>query len=283
MRPALAIFGLLFVAASGSRLSAQDAAAGAATATSASLPAQATLIRDPRTGRLYKQELQTFDQPVTRWQRKVVDRTVATPQTVIENHQVPQTTYVARTEYVMQSRLKGWWNPFTQPTYAYEYVPVTRWVPQTQLVTQQVPTVKMISRTEQIAIDEPIQTTERVQRLVTTEVNPSASSIAAQPVSAPVFASYPASYTPAGYPYSSMQAQPLIARVPILSQQRMLPWQPGTLLTAPASQLRSIVRSNPYATSNQSTYSAPMNVASRPTSGWSRDLNQSGIPATVIR
>ncbi|MGN6133411.1 MAG: hypothetical protein ACTHOU_02880 [Aureliella sp.] len=269
---------------------AGNSAGGAANAgASSSGAAQATLVRDPRTGRLYRQEVQTVEQPVTRWQRKVVDRTITVPQTVIENQQVPQTTYVAKTEYVLQQRLKGWWNPFVQPTYAYEYVPVTRWVPQTQMVTQQVASVKMVPRTEQIAVDEPVQSTERVQRLVMTEVDPAASSIA--PLSGasatqlatvrPANPMLPAAGTLGGHP--SLQTQPLIARVPILSQQRVLPWQPGTLLTAPVSQLRSIVRATPLPAAGQTNYGAAMNVASRPASSWSRDQNQSGMPATVVR
>lgn len=280
-----------FVAAQSAAQPATTAGGGGGSAAVNAAPPPA-LIRDPRTGRLYKQELKSIEQPVTRWQRKLVDRTIVVPQTVIENRQVPQTTYVAQTEYVLQQRLKGWWNPFAQPTYAYEYVPVTRWVPQTQMVTQQVPTVKMVPKTEQIAIDEPVQTTERVERLVVTEVTPAASSVAPSISTSPgsQLAAAPSSQTAYSYPVTTvpgfnpaMQTQPLVARIPVLSQQRILPWQPGTLLTAPASQLRSIVR-GPAMPAAQSNYHTPTAVAARPGSTvWGRDLNQSGMPATVVR
>ncbi len=278
-----------------------------------------TLYRDPRTGELYEQVVQTIDQPVTQWQRKVVERTVVTPQQVIENVQVPQTYYVARTEYVLDSKLKGWWNPFRDPTYAYEYVPVTRWVPQTQMVTRQVPATKMIARTEQVPVDEPVQTTQKVNQVTYRKLPPTAapSAVASAPpvnMSAPVsprnYAYQPpattayanrtfsnpnpaawnaqAQYqlvqqTPPVAPYGRSNSQPLVASVPVLSQQRPLAWQPGTLIEKPMSGLRNIVRSATAPLNGQATYAAPMNIASVPSTGWHRDPNQSGMPATVLR
>ncbi|MCC6510231.1 MAG: hypothetical protein IT423_14090 [Pirellulaceae bacterium] len=291
--------------ATDSSTSATPAANGGGATTAAT---QAPLIRDPRTGELYQQELQTVEQPVTQWRRKYVDRTVMTPQTVLENQQVPQTTYVATTEYVMQQRLKGWWNPLAEPTYAYEYVPVTRWVPQTTMITRQVPVVKMISRTEQVPVDEPVTTTQKVTQVVLRKLPQNAvgpagvASPTAFAYQRPAFGQSPAAVArnqpPAAYPgtnpvnypvnypvaYPASNSQPLLASVPVLSQQRMLPWQPGTLITAPVSGLRNIVRSAtaPLAGS-QANYAAPMNVASRPSATWGRDANQAGMAATVVR
>ncbi len=288
-------------------------AAPAATAPTASPTSAAppTVYRDPHTGQLYQQEFQTVDQPVTTWQRRYVDRTVVTPQTVIENQQVPQTTFVAKTEYVLQSKVKGLWNPFAQPTYAYEYVPVTRWVPQTQMVTRQVPTVKMLASTEKVPVDEPVQTTQKVTQVVTRPLPASAATntIAAnQPSSpppvylntypagpsqayfrpttvaqAPAWRPTPTAYNTFGY---ANNAQPLVASVPILGRQPTQTAQPGALLQAPINGLRQVVRATTAPFSGQSSYGSyvqPMNVASNPNANWGRDISQSGLPPTVVR
>ena len=298
-----------------------------------------TVFRDPRTGQLIQQEFKTVDQPVTTWQRKFVDRTVVTPQTVIENQQVPQTYYVAKTEYVMQSKLKGWWNPFAQPTYAYEYVPVTRWVPQTQMVARQVPTVKMLASTEKVAIDEPVQTMQKVTQVVTkplpanAPINNTAGVLPPGAVTTNAYAANgyaPNGYAPNGYAanayaanaytanayaqrayqppayqppayqppvnsyasnaYAASSSQPLVASVPLFNRQPTQTFQPGTLLKAPFTGLRDIVRAttapftgqNAYRPGN-SGYAQPVNIAAQPNAGWGRDPNQAGMPATLVR
>ena len=300
----------------GTTASTQASTAPSAATATASPP---TIYRDPYTGQLYQQELQTVEQPVTTWQRKLVDRTVVTPQTVIENQQVPQTYYVAKTEYVLQTKLKGWWNPFAQPTYAYEYVPVTRWVPQTQMVTRQVPTVKMLAKTEQVPVDEPVQTTQKVTHVVTRPLPPNAAggaaatagvlppgavttnayaynqpsayqrpAVVAQPRAwtAPAYANNrPYAYTNTGVSGRS-NGQPLVASVPLFGRQPTQSFQPGTLLTAPINGLRDIVRATTAPLTGQSSYSSytpPMNIAAQPNSAWGRDLNQAGLPPTVVR
>lgn len=309
-----------FVASSSSAQgpsAAEAAQASVAPNANAGAPSQPTIYRDPYTGQLYQQELQTVEQPVTTWQRKLVDRTVVTPQTVVENQQVPQTYYVAKTEYVLQTKLKGWWNPFTQPTYAYEYVPVTRWVPQTQMVTRQVPTVKMLAKTEQVPVDEPVQTTQKVTHVVTRAL-PSNAAVAtgtlppgAVAINANAYAySQPSAYQrpalstqPRGwasptyasntpYRYTNTNAngrsngQPLVASVPLLGRQPSQGFQPGTLLSAPINGLRDIVRATTAPLTGQSSYSSyapPMNIAAQPNSAWGRDMNQAGLPPTVVR
>lgn len=300
-----------------------QAPADAQTPAAANTPPQSgNIYRDPRTGQLYQQEYQTVDQPVTTWQRKLVSRTVVTPQTVIENQQVPQTSYVAKTEYVLQTKLKGWWNPLAQPTYAYEYVPVTRWVPQTQMVTKQVPTVKMLATQEQVPIDEPVQTTQKVTQLVMRPLpaNSAPNTTASLPPGAVTTNAYAANQQPnlpppayqrpafagpaMGWPapaygntalayranpygtYGASNGQPLVASVPILGRQPSQTFQPGTLLKAPMSGLRDIVRATtaPFnGQSNYSSYAQPMNVATAPNANWGRDFNQAGMPATIVR
>lgn len=290
------------------------AGASQAAGSQSAQPQTNAVYRDPRTGQLYQQELQTVEQPVTTWQRKLVSRTVVTPQTVIENQQVPQTYYVAKTEYVLQSKLKGWWNPLAQPTYAYEYVPVTRWVPQTQMVTKQVSTVKMLATQEQVPVDEPVQTTQKVTQVVMRPLAPGGTvgGQAALPAGAITTEAYasngrvavgvPSYQRPAamgqpyiaprgGYGYASnvygaSNSQPLVASVPILGRQPSQTVQPGALLKAPLTGLRDIVRATTAPFNGQSTYSSyaqPMNIATAPNANWNRDFNQAGMPATVVR
>lgn len=272
------------------------------------------IYRDPRTGQLYQQELQTVDQPVTTWQRKLVNQTVVTPQTVVENQQVTQTYYVAKTEYVLQTKLKGWWNPLAQPTYAYEYVPVTRWVPQTQMVTRQVPTVKMLARTEQVPVDEPVQSTQKVTHVVmrplpaaaaavnntagvlppgavTTNAyaNNQAPAYQATAYQRPTAVAQPVGWTSptyANYAYGRSNSQPLVASVPLFGRQPSQSIQPGSLLKAPINGLRDIVRATTAPFNGQASYSSyaqPMNIASQPNTNWGRDFNQAGMPATIVR
>ncbi len=328
---------LVGIVASSNQASLLDSAwsqsAPAATATSAASAASNTVganttstFRDPRTGRLYKQELQTVSQPVTRWQRKMVERSVSVPQTVIETQQVPVTVYVPQTEYQMQQKLKGWWNPLAQPTYAYESVPVTRWIPQTQMTTRQVPTVRYIERKELVPVDEPIQTTEQVQRLVVTEIpessvqsiasanNPATAPLATAPLATAPVAAVPiaspaniatSNYSPYGvYNGAGYRSQPLLARIPLLTRQQVLPstgsyaptyapppaqaassgpWiQPGSFVQSTGTYLRSVVQPAPVLPPSQSNYQAPMNVATRP-GNFGRDYTQAGMPATVLR
>lgn len=292
---AIACMGCGWMATTSSLAQTPDNQPGANTLTPPATNSALPVYRDPRTGQLYQQELQTVDQPVTTWQRKLVTQTVVTPQTVVENQQVSQTYYVAKTEYVLQTKLKGWWNPLAQPTYAYEYVPVTRWVPQTQMVTRQVPTVKMLARTEQVAVDEPVQSTQKVTHVVMRPLPATAAAgntagalppgavttnayahnqapayqsnaypspyqrpaYGAQPVAQPAAWTAPA-YANNGYgnAYGRSNSQPLVASVPVLGRQPTQSIQPGSLLKAPINGLRDIVRATKAPFNGQSAYSS---------------------------
>ena len=191
-------------------------------------PSKPWIVRDPATGRVFQQQLVPVSVPVTRWEARTVEQTVYEPRVATQVQQVPQTTYVPNTQYVMQPKITGWWNPFKQPVQAYQYVPVTNWTPQTQSVPNPVTTQQWVPRQQKIVVYQPVQSTEIRQQLVQTELP--------QPQLQPQLA-------PAATAYAATPRQPLF-RLPILAQQRVLPWAAptasmatgyGTSYTAPAA------------------------------------------------
>ncbi len=71
-------------------------------------------------------------------------------QITTETHDRLHTVHTPVTEYQWVTRLHGRWNPFVQPYYSQQFVPVTRWHAQTQVVStlvtrhQMVPEVKTV-------------------------------------------------------------------------------------------------------------------------------------------
>ncbi len=128
------------------------------------------IVRDPVTGRLFRQSLASVSVPVTRWEAKSVEQTVYEPQVNSAVQQVPQTLFVPRTQVVMQPKLRGWWNPLKPPVTAYEYNPVTHWVPTNQTISQAVPTQQWVPKQQKIVVYQPVQTTEIRQQLVQVEL-----------------------------------------------------------------------------------------------------------------
>jgi hypothetical protein len=70
---------------------------------------------------------QTILRPVTETQIHESRYTVATPRTVTEYHPSSRTVYTPVTEYQWEPYLANRWNPFSQPSVQYRYVPRTRW------------------------------------------------------------------------------------------------------------------------------------------------------------
>ena len=243
------------------------------------------IIYDPTTGRRYRQQLVDVQVPTTSWQTKAVPQTYYVPQVSTRYVNVPRTVYVPQQTQVLQSRVVGLWNPFRQPRMAYEYVPVTQWVPRTQ--NQQVPLTSQnwVAKQRTVYVSEPIQKTKTQQQVVTTEL-PSAG--------APSPANPTLMY--------AMQPAPRL-RIPILARQQVLPSAllpsrppaigfPTTPLGAPPTRLAA-APAQPLSTGllplaaaanaisgNQNR--APLRTASRAPSQM-RDSLQSGMSATILR
>lgn len=243
------------------------------------------IIYDPATGRRYRQQLVDVQVPTTTWQTKAVPQTFYEPQVSTRYVNVPRTVYVPQQTQVLQSRVVGLWNPFRQPRAAYEYVPVTRWVPRTQ--NQQVPMTSQnwVAKQRTVYVSEPVQKTKTQQQVVTTEL-PS--------VGVP-------SQTNPTLMYA-MQPAPRL-RIPILARQQVLPsallpsrppaiGYPATQLGVPPTRLAAaptqpisagfqpLTAAANAITGNQNR--APLRAASRAPSQV-RDSLQSGMSATVLR
>ena len=215
-------------------------------------PSKPWIVRDPATGRVFQQQLVPVSVPVTRWEARTVEQTVYEPRVATQVQQVPQTTYVPNTQYVMQPKITGWWNPFKQPVQAYQYVPVTNWTPQTQSVPNPVTTQQWVPRQQKIVVYQPVQSTEIRQQLVQTELP--------QPQLQP-------QSVPAATAYAAAPRQPLF-RLPILAQQRVLPWAAPTASTATGYGTSYTPPAGSYAS------------ASPAQSGW-RPVDQSSSQSTL--
>ncbi len=163
------------------------------------------IVRDPVTGRVYFQQWVTETVPIVRWENKQITTTVYENQVVNQVVPTNQTVYQPQTQYVLQPYWKGAWNPFQQPTLAYQSKPVTNWVPTTvtnnQLVTRQ----QVVPKQQTITVPQPITETKTQQRLVQTEITQTSNGLPAQPQ--PL-----AAYT-AGQPRALFNV-PLLARQP---------------------------------------------------------------------
>ncbi len=163
------------------------------------------IVRDPVTGRVYFQQWVTETVPIVRWENKQITTTVYENQVVNQVVPTNQTVYQPQTQYVLQPYWKGAWNPFQQPTLAYQSKPVTNWVPITVTQNQVVPRQQVVPKQQTITVPQPITETKTQQRLVQTEIPQPSNSVLAQPQ--PL-----AAYT-AGQPRALFNV-PLLARQP---------------------------------------------------------------------
>ncbi len=220
------------------------------------------IARDPMTGRLYQQELVNVSVPTTQWEVKPVPTTVYEPKSVVKTVPSQQTVFTPSTQYVMQPRIRGWWNPLRAPVQTYEFVPVTSWQPQTQTVQNQVATIEWTPRQQVVYVPQPVQKMQTHQQIVSKELP------------------QPTFYQPSGIypppPQSMLAAQPRpLVTIPILAQQRILP------SLASSGFVNSGLR--PIANSVAPNYSAPLQTASSSAVANTRDLQQTGMSATILR
>lgn len=237
------------------------------------------IARDPVTGQLFQQELVIVSVHTTQWEVKPVTTTVYEPQNVVKSVPSQQTTFTPSTQYVMQPRIRGWWNPLRPPVQAYEFVPVTTWQPQTQTVQQQVATVQWVPKAQVVYVPQAVQKMQTQQQIVS---RPLPQTPAISPTSPYV-----------GPPQTTLAAQPKpLLTIPILAQQRLLPWpanhsyaSTNSYAGPPTTTIRSVVGNGlrPIANAIAPTYSAPLQTASSSSAAGARDSFQTGMAATVLR
>lgn len=223
------------------------------------------IVRDPRTGRLYQQQLVTANVPTITWESKPVTQTVYEPQVTTKSVATQQTVYTPITQYVLQPKLKGLWNPFRQPVTSYEFQPVTNWIPQTQTINQPVVSQQWVAKQQTVYVPQPVQKIQQQQQLVQTEL--------------------PQSTLP---PAALASRAPLVT-IPILARQRMLPWNPIQTSTPTAAASSMVASASaglrpmtaPVSQLRAPTYTAPLRTAANTMTP--RDSIQSGMSATILR
>lgn len=273
----------------------QGAAADAATNGQAAEPAisnggnaeqRSWLVRDPTTGRLFQQELVTRTVATTEWEVRPVPTTVYEPKQVVTTVPRQQVTYTPATEYVMQPRVKGWWNPLQQPVQAYEFVPVTSWQPQTQTVQQPVTTTQWVAKQQMVYLPQPVQRNQTQQQIVSREIPQPSGGY--PPGGLPAPTRPPATMMAAQQ--NPMLAPPLFA-IPLLARQPSRSWNNTAWPTKVSNPIASsgAVSSGfnnglrPIANALAPTYSPALQTASSASSQVARDPTQTGMSATVLR
>lgn len=216
------------------------------------------LVRDPITGRIFQQQLVSVLVPRTSWEVRPVNTTVYQPQRIVQAVPSDQTIYTPTTQYVMQPKLRGWWNPWRPAVQAYEFVPVTSWQPQTQTVTSQRASIQWVPTQQTVYVPRLVQKMETQQQLVSREIpQPSPSSLVRNPV---------------GPGFSGLDnASNLLG----------LGLRP---ITAPAYPAPAYPTQG-YATSvyPATNYPAPLRSAAVDTPPTEREPNQVGMTATILR
>lgn len=270
------------------------------------------LVRDPTSGRLFREDITTVQVPTRSWTQKPVTKTVYQPEWVTSYVDQQQVVYEPRTRTVLRQRVVGVWNPFRQPAVSYEYVPVTEWVPTTK--TGKLPVVRqqLVPRQQTVYVPEPTQGTSLRKSVSYTEIpQPGAGSQPGVKSNAvPTGVVDPRLYATRLNAPSTLasQQQPLI-RIPILAKQKLLPSRPQLPYSTPqpsssmlagrsaqpalqpsvagvgstqapvGSRLRKMASNTGLA---RPTYTAPLRTASAASSSV-RDLGQAGMSATVLR
>lgn len=238
------------------------------------------IVRDPVTGRVYYQQWITETVPVVRWEHKQMTTTVYENQVVNQVVPTNQTVYQPQTQYVLQSYWKGAWNPFQQPTLAYQSKPVTNWVPTTVTNNQLVSRQQVVPKQQTITVPQPITETKTQQRLVQTEIpqNAAGGQALAQPQPQPL-----AAYT-AGQPRA-------LFNIPLLARQPFPPPQPAytaSSYTASSNPGFQTASANGWTSTNrssgssiQSTYTNPVQANQFAQSQYA--TNQYASPQTALR
>ncbi|TWU54446.1 hypothetical protein Poly51_31650 [Rubripirellula tenax] len=120
---------------------------------------------DPATGIVYRQVAKTIETPVVETKMVSQEQTVFTPKTVHETRPENRTVYTPITENVWQPRVTGRWNPFQQPTVAYEHVPQTRWEARNEVVQRTQSKTQWIPETRKVDVPQQIVRMDREQKV----------------------------------------------------------------------------------------------------------------------
>ena len=105
-----------------------------------------------RNGQTYREHVTVERVPTTVTRMEERQETVYTERYLTEVRDSQRTVYVPVTEYVMQPRWHGLWNPFTSPHVAYHMVPQTRWEVRSETVQVPVTTRELVPQTRTVQV-----------------------------------------------------------------------------------------------------------------------------------
>lgn len=120
---------------------------------------------DPNTGIIYRQVERMIERPVYETKMQSREQTVYVPQTVHETRPETRTVYTPITESVWQPRMTGRWNPFQQPSIAYDQVPQTRWEARNEVVQRTQSRTHWIAEKRNVDVPQSIVRMESERRL----------------------------------------------------------------------------------------------------------------------
>jgi len=134
-------------------------------------------------GVTYRESRQIVEKRVPEVRYEERSQTIYRDQCVTEMKDTVRTTWVPVTEYQVQERLVGRWNPLARPYFEYRSVPVTRWEPRSEAV--QVPMARRKLLPEVQTVRTPVThwrtVQEEVIRRVALSATPNTSTLAASP------------------------------------------------------------------------------------------------------
>ncbi len=103
-------------------------------------------------GTTYRETRRTVRRPVTETRTEERQETVYRDRWVTQTREHCTTVWVPVTEYRVETRLHGWWNPFQAPVVAHYYVPTTRWEPRTRVVRVPVTVRQLVPETRTVRV-----------------------------------------------------------------------------------------------------------------------------------
>ncbi|QDS92127.1 hypothetical protein FF011L_08630 [Roseimaritima multifibrata] len=119
---------------------------------------------DPSTGNVYRKVQRTIERPVTQYRNETRERTIYRHQVSTQMQSEKRTYYSPRVEYGMAPYWKNRWNPFVQPTLAYQYVPMTRWEARSETIHRPTTVTKLVPEKQVDTV--PVQVTENKKEAV---------------------------------------------------------------------------------------------------------------------
>ncbi len=178
---------------------------------------------DESTGIVYRQVTRTIEKPVVETKIEQREQTVYRPQTITETKPEARTVYTPVVEYQWQPRLEGRWNPFRQPTVAYQHVPTTRWEARNEIVNRTSARTQWVAETRTVDVPQQLVRMEREQKVEYEAV----AKVAAQPT------------IDAASAQIASRLRPLAANTPI---QPLAPTIPSSAYSSPRIASSSVGR-----------------------------------------